>query len=255
MTTCWGWIPLLDSRSLPCPLPNAIRTSDKNICVINDTIDGCTVVLEGISTNVVIIDGFLVFECDDQQRAKTIYRIAKSAYHQDITHNFDEGLDLVITGSLKDAVAGTAIQFVKCSSFYHMDRLYGIIPSSDDLIERMGMLDYGLSFLSRYTGHLAEDDVRALNELFTTNRMYLESRQNSLNDDYARMQSQRSTMMAKASLNMSYIMLILAVSGILYNIRNVVNQGLTDGANPVFLATQAALAVQLVIIALRHMRL
>ena len=92
-----------------------------------------------------------------------------------------------------------------------------IIPSSDDLIERMGMLDYGLSFLSRYTGHLAEDDVRALNELFTTNRMYLESRQNSLNDNYARMQSQRSTMMAKASLNMSYTMLILAISGILYN--------------------------------------
>lgn len=94
-----------------------------------------------------------------------------------------------------------------------------------------------------------------MNELFTTNRMYLESRQNSLNDDYARMQSQRSTMMAKASLNMSYTMLILAISGILYNIRDVVNQGLTDGANPVFLATQAALAVPLVMIALRHMRL
>ena len=260
MTLCWGWIPTLDPSIDAQPIPERVLIADKPSVdapsIENATSAGCRIRTDNITYDVHIIDNFITFEHPgDHATAQTIYRVSKGAYHLNVTHSPETGLDFVVADDVPDAVEKFLSQFELSISQCRFAGSYRISLSSSEIMNLLGMLDYGLAFIDRYEHMLSDERCGAFREMLHTHRMYLDEKRNAQYSAHVDEQRDRSMKLTMSSLNTSYIMLVLAVSGIIYNICNTINEGTTVGANPVFLATQAALAVPLVIIALRHMRL
>lgn len=191
--TYYGWIPCLDEDYKPQILPKvAMREPERKRTygwttksIITDGI----VLVDGNpekETKIVHITGdLLYFDADSGIQAADIYLTAKANFHRDFNHEWGMGLRCVKADTPEEAYDKIALQFVEWVDTEASDNGNRHFIKSDTVMNRIGIIEYGLSYLSRNEKNISEPVYVTTHELLTAGKTFLEMRANHQNAELA----------------------------------------------------------------------
>ena len=180
----WGWIPTLDSKHnvamLPASLYDLVNTPDPEVEGTHEQ----TRPSDLRSLPNVTIEGSLIRIDYDWSvlPPQFIYDYVKGWYHIDFTHEANLGLRCVESPDRKDALDAIAVQFMQWAGTDVKRHNDGALYA-DDLMNRLGFIEYGLSFLDQFEGELSPNIYTSTKEVLLAGKRFLQTRVSFENAD------------------------------------------------------------------------
>ena len=218
--TFWGWIPSLDRENVAYPIPDDIRRYPMPMFKVTDADDkGCKVMLkDGTSIDVAISDNIISFDMNKRSKplAQNICREVLGVYHVHVTHR-GIGLECVSADSREEALPLLARGFLKWMKAEEWERANGQMPTTDDLMNRLGMIEYGLAFVDRYWDELPNEIRYPIKETLVSQKTFMDSRITHQSSENVEIMSEKMNDMTVAVLCLTWLSAVIAVLGYLWS--------------------------------------
>ncbi len=199
----YGWIPALNDHSPNIIRGHPLKGDNEYIISESKSDDGSLHVTCVCKDNphtdmtVKVVEGFFQIESSrkmDSKRAYVVamklYKLLKHSYHVDLTHAFNEGLDVVEADNVEDASVLIADMIIDdCEDFPLMAGGIADVKTLRSLyLKSIGSTEYGLAYIERYKLPLG-DNLPEYRERLTSVSRFVDAiyatKRDAIQDDLA----------------------------------------------------------------------
>lgn len=259
----YGWIPVLNKHSPATIRGHPLTGNDKFLITEgnsgDDSLHVTYVYDDDLHTDmtVKIVEGF--FEIDscmkmDSRRAQAIvmnlYNLLKNSYHVDLTHDSEEGLNIVEADNVEDATVLIADGIVKdCENFPLRAAGIADMKTLRSLyLKSIGSTEYGLAYIERYKQPLGRN-LSEYRERITSVSRFIDAiyatKRDAIQDDLANQSkktSESTEFLSSVVLAMTIGSMIMSCSAFVFD-----HQGLGSLLTGLIVSAAAAVPASIIL--------